>query len=327
MRTILNDIRDNRIKPAYLLYGCETYLVHQYRDKLLDALDGHESNMNFAAFEGKDIDVDAIISLAMTEPFFADKRIILVSGSGLFKSANDALSAFLKGDFPDYLHMIFVESEVDKRNKLYKAVKDLGNAVEFQTQDDATLHKWIAQRINKEGLGISGATIALFMQKTGQDMSNINTELEKLFCYCLNKDTITNEDVEAITTTSISNHIFDMISAVALKQHAKAMNLYYELISLREAPMKILILMAGQFNTLLQVKDLKNRGYDKNGISKKIGRPTFVVDKLLSQAATFDMASLKGALRECVDFEQQIKTGQINDRLCVEIIITKYSTR
>lgn len=327
MKTILNDIKDNRIKSVYLLYGEETYLVNQYKDKLLDALDGNESNMNFASFEGKDIDTDSIISLAGTEPFFSDYRIILISNSGFFKNTNDALCDYLKTELPDYLHIIFVESEVDKRNRLYKAVKDKGNAVEFATQDEATLRKWIALKSSKENLSISGSAVSLFLQKTGTDMSNISTELEKLFSYCLGKSEITANDIEAVTTTSLSNHIFDMITAVSLKNQAEAMRLYYELIALREAPMKILILIAKQFNTLLQIKDLKNRGYDKSGIAKKIGKPSFIADKLIAQASSFSYHTLRQALTDCVEYEEQIKTGRITDRLSIELIITKYSMR
>ena len=32
MKTIDNDIKDGRIKKAYLLYGEERYLIRQYRD-------------------------------------------------------------------------------------------------------------------------------------------------------------------------------------------------------------------------------------------------------------------------------------------------------
>ena len=47
-------------------------------------------------------------------------------------------------------------------------------------------------------------------------------ELEKLICYCLDRDVVTAEDVEAVCTTRITNHIFDMVNAIAEKQPQKA---------------------------------------------------------------------------------------------------------
>ena len=75
--------------------------------------------MNFNYFEGKNPDVKEIISLADTMPFFADRRLILVDGSGFFKSAQEELAAYLP-QMPDTTCLVFAESEVDKRNRLYK---------------------------------------------------------------------------------------------------------------------------------------------------------------------------------------------------------------
>ena len=64
-------------------------------------------------------------------------------------------------------------------------------------------------------------------------MENISSELEKLISYTLGRDVITEEDVEAICTTQVSNKIFDMITAIANRQTRKAMDLYEDLLTLR----------------------------------------------------------------------------------------------
>ena len=90
MKTIDADIRDNQYKPCYLLYGEERYLMHMYRDKLRKALNPDGDTMNYAAYEGKNIDTEELISLADTLPFFADRRLIVVENSGFFKASNDS---------------------------------------------------------------------------------------------------------------------------------------------------------------------------------------------------------------------------------------------
>ena len=85
MKTIDEHIKTGQFKNAYLLYGDEDYLKKQYRDKLIKALLSEGDTMNFAKFEGKDISVGEVIDLAETLPFFADRRVILISDSGFFK--------------------------------------------------------------------------------------------------------------------------------------------------------------------------------------------------------------------------------------------------
>ena len=73
------------------------------------------------------------------------------------------------------------------------------------------------------------------MTKVGTDMENIQKELEKLFCYTLDKQEILAEDVEEICTTQITNQVFDMVEAVAKKQQRKALDYYYDLLALKRA--------------------------------------------------------------------------------------------
>ena len=67
----------------------------------------------------------------------------------------------------------------------------------------------------------------LFLEKTGTDMERIRQELEKLICYCMEKESITEEDVAVICSEQTENKIFDMINAMAEKKQKKAMELYY----------------------------------------------------------------------------------------------------
>ena len=70
--------------------------------------------MNFSRFEGKGTEIPKVIDLAETMPFFADRRVILLENTGFFKNKADALADYM-GSLPDYLVLIFVEEEVDKR--------------------------------------------------------------------------------------------------------------------------------------------------------------------------------------------------------------------
>lgn len=320
----MNDIKEGKLKSAYLLYGEEVYLKLQYRDNLLKAMVTDGDTMNYTRFEGKDMDAAQIISIADTMPFFADYRTILVMNSGFFKNGNDMLCDYLKQPSQS-TRFIFVEREVDKRSRMFKTVKNLGNAVEFLTQDEATLRKWIASLVAKEGKNMDGGTIAFFMDKTGSDMSNIKMELEKVFCYTLKKDVITKADIDAVVTVRIGNHIFDMINAIASRQQEKALNLYYGLLAQKEPPMKILSLITRQFNLLLQAKELKNKGYDRNGIATKLQLQPFISDKYVQQSVKFKMETLRSALKDCLEADESIKLGRMTDRMCVELLIVRYS--
>ena len=183
-------------------------------------------------------------------PFFAEHRLLLIEDSGFFKNANQQLAEYIPS-IPEETIILFVESEVDKRGKLYKAVSKKGSVVEFTAQNEQTLTRWILGILKTEGKMITSGAMKQFLEKTGTDMERIRQELEKLICYCMEKESITEEDVAVICSEQTENKIFDMINAMAEKKQKKAMELYYDLLALKEPPMRILYLITRQFNLLM----------------------------------------------------------------------------
>lgn len=323
MQIIKEHIKRNEYKHCYLLYGTEGYLKKLYKNKLKEGIIGSEDSMNYSYFEGKSIDINEVIGIAETMPFFSERRLIIIENSGLFKTQSD-LADYIK-NVPEFTHFVFVESEVDKRNRLYKAVKDIGYISEMNGMDEKNLELWIVSLLNKDKKKITKETLTYFMQKSVSSMEGIVQEIEKLVCYTMGSEVITKEDIDAVCTNQVSNQIFLMIDAIASCKQETALSLYYDLLTLREKPMSILFLITRHFNILLQMKELSHQ--PKGEISKKVGVPPFAVGKYSSQASNFTKKSLIEGLKMCVSMEEQVKTGLMSDQMAVELLIVSLSQR
>ena len=321
MQVLNQDIKERTFKSVYLLFGEESFLKTSYKNRLKNAVIGDDT-MNFSGFAGKGLDLDEVIRMADTMPFFTEYRLILIEDSGFFKNAADKLVEYLP-TMPDTTCLLFVESEVDKRNRLYKKVKELGYAAEMKRQDTAQLAKWAGTMLAKEGKKITSRTMDVFLSMTGDDMEHIRMELEKLISYTLGRDVITEADIEAICTVRVTSKVFDMVSAIVNRNPRKAMDLYEDLLTLKEPPMRILFLIARQFNQLLQVKELLGRGMDRSGIAARLKMQPFVVGKVMPQAKQFSREQILSYVKFCVDTEEAVKSGRLQDRLAVELLITK----
>lgn len=324
MQNIIQDIKSNSYRQIYLLYGEENYLKKVYKDKLKEAIVGKDDSMNYNYFEGKNISVKTVIDIAETLPFFAEHRLIILENSGFFKNANEDIAAYIK-EVPETTILIFAEEEIDKRGKLYKYIKEHGYISEMGRQNTSKLVPWILKILKKENKKITENEMKLFLTKTGDDMENILRELEKLISYTYGREVITAQDIEQICSTQITGKIFDMITAVSEKNQRKALELYQDLLTLKEPPMRILFLISRQFNLMLQVKELQKAGCDTVSIAKQTGLQSFLVGKYAAQARKFSTEFLKQALTECVEFEEAIKTGKMEDQLSVELLILQYS--
>ena len=282
METLNQDIKSGDFKRFYLLFGEEEFLKQSYKKRLRQAVAGDDT-MNYNYFEGKGLDVQELISLANTMPFFSDRRLILVEDSGCFKAASDELMEALP-DIPDTTCMVFVESAVDKRNRLYKKVKELGSAVELKRQSASQLAVWAGRILAQNGRKITSSDMNLFLERTGDDMETIRTELEKLISYTMGQEIVAREDIEAVTTVQVTNKIFDMVAAIVAGKTKIAMDRYEDLLTLKEPPMRILFLIARQFNQILLVKEMMASGNDKSAIASKLKIPPFAAAKLMPQA-------------------------------------------
>ena len=319
MQTLNQDIRTGNFKRVYLLYGDERFLVNRYKNRLKEAVLNGDA-MNFHSFAGKGLNLKEIIGLADTMPFFAEKRLILIEDSGLFKEKADELADYLPS-LPESTCMVFAESEVDKRSRMYKAVKKYGYVAELSRQDTAQLAKWAAGILGKEGKKIAGSTMELFLSKAGDDMENISSELEKLISYTLGRDVITPQDVEDICTTQVTNKIFDMVSAITSRRTKRAMELYEDLLILKEPPMRILFLIARQFNQLLLLKDLSAKNASRAEMASVLKIPPFAVGRMMPQAKALSREKILSCVRLCVDVEEAVKQGRLQDRLAVELLV------
>lgn len=323
MQTIKEHIKSGQYKPVYLLCGTEDYLKQLYQDKLKAAILAGSDDMNYSYFEGKEADPLKITESADTLPFFSEHRLICVKNSGLFKLSND-LADYLK-TMPSSSHIVFVEKEIDKRNRLYKTVKELGYISEMNGMDEYNLKLWVSAALKAGGKKITENTALYFLNKCGTDMVLLSQELEKLICYAYDRDTITKEDIDAVCTTLVTGKVFQMIDAIASGRQSQALNLYYDLLTLREKPLSILFLLSRQFNILLQIKELSHQGYSNSSLASRVSVPPFAVSKYITQAKNFSRGRLIEALEACTSIEEQIKTGRLNEVMGVELLIISYS--
>ena len=319
MKVLNNDLKTSTFKGIYVLSGDDEFLKNSYKKRLKTAMVG-DDQMNYAYFEGKGIDVDAIIDFANTLPFFSECRCILIEESQWFKSGNDKFLNYIS-DKPDSTKIIFVEKEIDKRSKLYKKVKDIGYIAELNHPTDDELKNWAGNIINKAGKKITVSNMDFFITRVGNDMERIKSELDKLLSFTLDKDIIEEEDIIAITSISLTNRIFELVKMITNNKIKEALDIYEDLVALKEPSLKIMILITRQFNQLLQIKELMSAGFNEKDIASNLKLNPYVVKNLMRQARGFDMALLLSYVKNAIELEEAIKKGNINEKLALELLM------
>ncbi|MCR5735522.1 MAG: DNA polymerase III subunit delta [Lachnospiraceae bacterium] len=320
MSSINEDIKRNEYAKVYLLTGEEAYLRLDARNRLKKALCAPDDTLNVAVYTGKDINVSEVIDFANTLPFMAEKRVLFIEDSDLFDKTNDELAAFVK-DMPESTCMIFMQEKVDKRGKLYKAIQNAGRVVNFEHPTDELLEKWIVGKLSKASIRIKRSALTQFLNQVPRDMEAMDNELEKLIAYTVKKGEIEAADVKAICCVHIEDRVFEMIAAIAAKNRREALSKYYDLLTLKEPPLKILSLIARQFNLMLMAKEYAKDGISQDETARRLSVNPYAVKKSLQSARSYTTKELKSIVAECMEYETLIKQGRMDDRMSVEILI------
>lgn len=313
-------LKEGKFSPIYLLYGSENYLKRSYL-RLFREKFGGKDGMNYSYFEGN-ADLDTLISALDTMPFFAEKRLVVWKDSELLRrTAPERLCTYLE-QLPDTSCLMLIEEAADKRNRLYKLVEKRGFVCELAEQDVRMLSGWAARYLMKAGKKVRSSTMERLIERSGRSMDRLSGELEKLIAYTGEREIVEDEDVGQICTANVEDRVFDMITELSLGNTERAMRHYSDLLTLQEAPMKILALLRRSFNQLLLTKECVRQGMARNDAAKYIGVSPWAVPKLMEQAKHYTMESLQGYLSRCLFYDEGIKNGNLRDRMAVELLLT-----
>lgn len=329
MKEILEDIKNKNFKNIYLFYGEENYLKNYYEDKLKKSIiDEVFSMMNIDEFDGKNVNVQSIIDSANTSPFLSERRLILVKSSGLFitgkKYETDKFTDFIC-NIPSTTIILFIEQSVDKRNKLYKALNRVGSTIEFKIPKETEIINWVMGLFSKNNMFISKACATKFIQTVPYNMETMVLEINKLVNYKGENNEITEKDIEFICTKSLDTKIFELVKAVGERNLEKSLDIYSNLLIMKEQPLMILAMVTRQFRLILRCKALSSKGASVNEIATTLELRSFVVTECIKQGKNFKYDTLLKALNECLEMDINIKNGKLNDKLAVEIFIIKYT--
>ena len=323
---VAEDLKSGEFKNIYLLYGSESYMLNWNRSRLIKALIPEPDDMNYSVYEDKSLDIEKIIEQADTMPFFAERRVILVKNSGWFKSGGDRLKKYLP-ELPPTTYMIFCEKEVRKgKGTIYDYVDINGRVVEYVTLSRPAIERNVVALLKREGRSMQRATFDHFIDRVGMQMQDISVELEKLVCYTEGREMISLEDVDAVVSPRLEEHVFDLTNAIAEKKRRVALDKYYELMALKTQPMGIIVLLTRQFNRLLLIKSMRAKGVDRARVAKVLGISDKAIPINERLASRFTMEELKSAVADCVDAEESVKNGRMSDNLSLETLIVKYAS-
>lgn len=268
---IISSWQKGNFKPLYWLEGNEDYFIDEvmeYAEKKI--LTETEAAFNLFVFYGKDSGYADIINACRGYPVSAKRRVVLLREAAQMRDL-EKLEIYFQNPVPSTVLVIAYKGKtLDKRTRLYKAVKKNSDILISKKLYDNQLPAWTNGYIQSRGLKIEPRALALLVDHVGNDLARLTNEINKLTLNLEKGKSITADDIEKYIGISKEYNVFELSHAFSTKNRVKAFSIiqYFES-NPKAAPIQVILpTLYGFFTRIMPLYQMADR-------SDRVLRPLF----------------------------------------------------
>lgn len=315
-------------KMMYLVFGEQELLVNKMIDKLAKSELTEIDDFNLVFFDAYKTPLYEIVNDASTLPFMADKKVIVIKNCYFltnespkleFEQSFNELEEYINNE-NNSVTLIFsvITSKLDDQKALVKKIKENSKIYSLDSINKKDLPRVVKQMFDKHEINITSEALNEFINRCGDDMYLINSEIEKLSCY---KKDIDIKDIRLMISKKLEDNIFEMIDAIFSKKIDRVFTIYYDLRSNNNEPLTLISLIASQVRFLYQVLILKDKGYSETNIANELSCHPYRAKLALEKIYHLNKMDLTSILEELSSLDIKIKSGEIDRFIGFELFL------
>ncbi|MFH5778314.1 DNA polymerase III subunit delta [Heyndrickxia oleronia] len=325
-------IEQKVFSPLYLLYGIESYLINETKQKLVNnMLTEEEMDFNLSTYDLEEVPIEVALEDAETFPFMGEKRLVILQNAIFLTSEKGKqkvehnllkLEEYIQNP-PDYTILVFIApyEKLDERKKITKLIKKYASVFEAKKLKDAELKSWVIGKVKLNGVTIDEDAAELLITLSGTNLMMLSSEIDKLSLFIGENNKIDKATVERLASRTLEQNIFSLVDKVVHRNISDALRIYYDLLKQNEEPIKILSILANQFRLVYQTKELSRRGYGQQQIASHLNVHPFRIKLAAGQAQLFSEEELKRIMHLLAKCDYQMKTSSLDKVMIIEMFL------
>ncbi|HEU5237057.1 MAG TPA: DNA polymerase III subunit delta [Pyrinomonadaceae bacterium] len=322
-RDLEQSLKQGQIEPFYFLYGPETYLRDQAVREIVDtALRGTLlREFNDSSFNLFSDDVRDAIAAAEQLPMMSERRVIRLRNFGRLREADEEiLLAYIERPVETSV-VIFAGDDIDKRKKLGKKLMSAPGAFEFQSLKPNELPSWIKADLKRFNADIETRALSQLIELTGNNLSALTNELNKLAAAALPSGRITSDLVEQLVSRSREHMNWDLTDNIVSRNRRAALKVLRDFLDDGVEPVLLTGVIAGTFRRMALAKALQSRGASPGEIFSEVRVPSWKQRDYLAMLNRIEPATMARIIRRIAETDLAIKTSKATPRMQMEMLV------
>lgn len=307
---------------ALLLHGEERFLVDERARHVIETWKhGLVSDFGLDVLEGQGLSPSRLHDAVLQAPFLDPYRVVQVR----MVPANRAepLAGAVTEIPPTTRLLITVHGRLTATNKLVKAFASAGGSAEEMARlKGRSLGEWAARRA-QDVHGLPATIAAQVVRASPPDLSVIDSELTKLAAYKASGAALTAQAVQDLLAGGREDEIFKLTDNLLPAPTPRAFEIARSLTRSGIQPTSVAYRIARHYALVLEVKARQERGESLSHIQAGMSEHSFVVQKAFDSAQHARSERLEQALSAIRDYEWEVKSGQIDAELGLDVLLTR----
>lgn len=294
-----------------LLYGSEKNLIDEYIQKFII----NKKINNVSKYNLEDYSILDILNDASYVDLFSEDKVIIMESKempDLNESDSTMLEKYLLNpNEKTHLFIVINSTSVSDKNKIISIIKEKHNILQYNKLKPKDAMTYVKTSFYSDGYEITPSALNLFIEYIGNNISLIYTEIEKLKIYKIDDKKINEMDIKVAIKKENETDVFKLVDAVLNNNKEKMLSNYKDLINSGEEEIKLIIMLAGEFRLLFQIKTLLSDGYNEPSITKLLGVNPYRVKLGINRCNRYSDKKLLSCLNSLYKLDYGIKTGNI----------------
>lgn len=222
---ILQQIKEGRLSPVYLLMGEDGYYIDVISSYISsNLLTESEREFNQVVLYGKDTTGEAVVSQSRRYPMMSKYQVVVVREAQSMPGF-EALSHYFAAPMSStILVLCYKGKSLDRRSVVFKSAAKIATVFETVTPRDYEISGWIVELLKNRGCAIEPKAVQMVADHIGADLSKISSEMDKLL-------TLLPQQTQTITAAHIEKNIgiskdfnnFELTKALSVRDFRQAL--------------------------------------------------------------------------------------------------------